>query len=231
MGGIDVERMRARGLVAYAIQLKTSDSHTAHSEELGQMLKRSPALVNRPIVSESDTKVVNETLVILWVGEPNRWALFNKATRQSHVIIGAGADRKAAELRSKGIPAKVVNDSKQGQWPPQYDELMDLANKAHLEGRWPGGETWLTNVAEDERIRELIPELIKAIKEGNEKAVGRLVSERREGWAKSIIDEMPKTIRGGATPSMIRSIMIGKKDAMVVTEFFDYDEGPKRRGK
>jgi RNA polymerase sigma factor (sigma-70 family) len=227
--GTDVAKLRGQGLVAYLIQLcpERGGACVAVSGELTKMLNKQNEGFS--VVSLEGPGGALPRLT-LWIGTPPQWDLFQRSTRQATVIMGANAEQRAAELRKQGVPAKAVTSPEQGQWPPQYDELMRLAEKARDLQKWPGGESWLTSADDEASVRTVVRNFLAAAGKGDEATAARLYPGRSPEGLKSRMAWVKEMATAGGTPGEIRFVAIAQDRALLISEFFAYQEKQQPRG-
>lgn len=226
--GVDLDKVRAQGQVAYLIFLiPESGTPVGITKELTQMLNKG----NETMTANefADPKRLPPHLT-LWVGSAAHWDLLEKSTRRAKVIVGPNAEQEAAALRKQGIPAKGVTAPEQGQWPPQYDELMALAEKAQQLKKWPGGESWLVSADDDASARKVVKDYVEACAKGDEATGARLYPGRSPEGLKSRMAEVKRIVGEGVALGEARFVEVAQDRAMVVSDFFSYQDGsrPKR---
>jgi hypothetical protein len=222
--GVDLGQVRGRGEVAYLIRLSPRRAGVAVSGELTRMLNR--ANETTTAVEVEDVKAPPR--VTLWVGSAQDWDLLQRSTRRSTVVAGPNAEQRAAELRKQGVAVKVVTSAEQGQWPPQYDELMALAEKASRLKKWPGGESWLADAGDQARIRKLVKDFGEAAAKGDAAAAVRLYPGKSPEGLRSLLAGLKQMADEGGAPAELRFIAVGRERALAVSDFFAFQEKKSR---
>jgi beta-lactamase regulating signal transducer with metallopeptidase domain/thiol-disulfide isomerase/thioredoxin len=225
LGRIDLDKAVGVGVRVHVIILDSAAEGAVqifNLHALAKSLKQSPDRANATLESAiMEIPEWDKSRMIVWAGPARHWDLLEQSFRNVAFISGNGPEaRDAAErARKKGRTIKFRTPNTPGDWPPQFDELMALAEEAEKQGRWPGGESWLVDAPDDRPVRKMIGEFVGAVKKGDQAAVDFYFEQpKHKDKAESKTAQLQELIAAGMRLDNIESVIIRGDHALASTE-------------
>ncbi|MEN6625990.1 MAG: hypothetical protein ABFD69_07180 [Candidatus Sumerlaeia bacterium] len=136
---VDPDLLERKNLILHLVFLSPGSHAEINAAMIRNMMKHS--------LDWRDTDLLHapgECRVIAWIGTEKELKRFKKAAGRAVLMSIPTTPREAEiamkyERRGRAVKFRIAPG---GNWPPQYDELMDLSKQAQGLGRWPGGESW-----------------------------------------------------------------------------------------
>jgi hypothetical protein len=216
VGGYDVTSAARKWRVAYPVFLYPNELRAyVIGEELVKKWSKTPLYISHEVRLPRENR--SRPILLVWSGSPKDWLALNKAAAKSVIVSGVGAlmtesiQQRIESLKQRGIAVKVVSGDTQGRWPPQYDELMEMARRAQELGHWPG------EASDEGRIRNLLVKLIMASQRNDAQQIARLTTLRMEP-ALGLVERLRGYSTQGLQPGVIDKIIVRDDQAIAHTQ-------------